>query len=165
MDGQPYATQRITKSALSQARRHLSESAFIELNHRLIDEIYSGAGANVKHWKGHRLCAVDGSSVRLPNTEEMIHHFGEHGGRYEQCTCALAMTSVFYDVLNRIVIDARLERHRTSEYACAANHLAYAQDRDLILMTVVIMLFGYMPCTKVKIDRSAFERKHSKAWW
>lgn len=130
---QDHAQQVVTKSALTQARKQLSPSAFVELNEQLINHVYHGLGKRLKRWKGHRLCAIDGSSVRLPNTEVMAQHFGEHGGRYEQTSCALAMTSVFYDVLNRLAIDAGIYRHRTSEYACAADHLAHAQANDLIL--------------------------------
>jgi catalase (peroxidase I) len=43
------------------------------------------------------------------------------------------MASVFYDVLNHIVIDSSLYPNKTSERACAAQHLTQAKENDLIL--------------------------------
>ncbi|MGB5600974.1 MAG: IS4/IS5 family transposase, partial [Gammaproteobacteria bacterium] len=59
------ATQLVTKSAFFQARKQLSPTAFIELNHQLIDTIYH-SGHQYATWKGFRLCAIDGSVIRLP---------------------------------------------------------------------------------------------------
>jgi len=45
----------------------------------------------------------------------------------------MALASVYYDVLNRIVIDASLNPAHTSERDCAATHLEQAQPDDLVL--------------------------------
>jgi hypothetical protein len=61
------ASQVVTKSAFFQARKQLSYKAFIELNRQIIDTTYKSYD-HLKTWRGFRLCAVDGSSIRLPNT-------------------------------------------------------------------------------------------------
>jgi len=43
--------QQIKKSAFFQARKQLSPTAFIDINHQLIDTIYSPA-QHYKTWKG-----------------------------------------------------------------------------------------------------------------
>ncbi len=95
------ASQVVTKSAFFQARKQLSYKAFIELNRQIIDTTYKSYD-HLKTWRGFRLCAVDGSSIRLPNTSDITAHFGVHKGRKEQANCTMGMASVFYDVLSQI---------------------------------------------------------------
>jgi len=126
------ATQHITKSAFFQARKQLSHTAFTELNYQLVDSIYEKK-AHYKTWKGFRLCAIDGSSMRLPNEPDITNHFGFQKGKSNQAPCAMGKASVFYDVLNHIAIDTSINPNNTSERKCAAEHLHYAGKNVLIL--------------------------------
>jgi len=45
----------------------------------------------------------------------------------------MGMASVFYDVLNHIVIDSSINPNNTSERSCAAEHLHYAKKTDLVI--------------------------------
>lgn len=108
------ASQHITKSAFFQARKQLSHTAFIELNHQLVSDIYKTKN-HVKTWKGFRLCAVDGTSIRLPNEPDITDHFGLQKGKANQADCPMGMASVFYDVLNNVVIDSCIKPNNTSE--------------------------------------------------
>ncbi|VAW75498.1 hypothetical protein MNBD_GAMMA12-2002 [hydrothermal vent metagenome] len=126
------ASQYITKSAFFQARKQLSHTAFIDLNHQLIEGVYEN-GSYYKTWKGFRLCAIDGTSIRLPNEPDIIDYFGVQKGKPNQADCTLGMASVFYDVLNHTVIDASINPNHTSEKQCAAAHLNYAGQHDLII--------------------------------
>lgn len=71
----------VTASAYSQARYKLKHTAFIELNQKaIIDVVYQDQdftlkGTSKKFW-GKRILAVDGSKIRLPNTEEICAEFG-----------------------------------------------------------------------------------------
>jgi hypothetical protein len=96
-------TQVVTKSALTQARKHLSHTAFIDLNHQVVNDYYADH-PDLKTWKGFRLCAIDGSKLRLPNEPDIIETFGVHTGRESQKDCSLALASVYYDVLNHMSI-------------------------------------------------------------
>ena len=64
----------VTKAALAKARMKLKYQAFIELNRCLVG-FFENRFA-VKKWHGFRLMAVDGSTVRLPHTEDIKKHFG-----------------------------------------------------------------------------------------
>lgn len=132
INGNNEATQQITKSAFFQARKQLSPTAFIDINHQLIDTIYD-TSQHYKTWKGFRLCAIDGSSIRLPSEADIIYYFGVQKGRATQGDCPIGMASVFYDLLNHLAIDASINPRGTSERMCAQQHLAYAGDNDLII--------------------------------
>jgi len=125
-------SQHITKSAFFQARKQLSHSAFIELIHQLIETIYK-APQHVKTWKGFRLCAIDGSTLRLPNEPDITNYFGVQKGKPNQEDCSMGMASVFYDVLNHVAIDSSINPNGTSERDCAAKHLEHTSENDLIL--------------------------------
>jgi len=131
LDADKTRIRSVTKSALSQARKQLSHHAFIELNDGLIDQVYGGA--YYAQWRGFRLCAIDGTSVRLPAEADIVDAFGVQHGRAGQADCAMATGSVFYDVLNHLVIDASLHPFHTPERECAVQHLERSLANDLIL--------------------------------
>jgi hypothetical protein len=63
--------RHITKSACFQARKKLSHEVFSELNHHFVDTLYCSKSKALKRWHGHRVCAVDGSQIRLPREPEL----------------------------------------------------------------------------------------------
>ena len=132
MKGVESATQVVTKSAFFQARKQLSHTAFQALNKQFVQSVYKSQW-KPKTWNGFRLCATDGSSIRLPNEPDIIEHFGVHNGRVDQQPCAMGMASIFYDVLNHIVIDSAIHPRLTSERQCAEDHLAFSDENDLVL--------------------------------
>lgn len=82
-----------------------------------------------KHWHGFRLLAVDGSTGRLPNTEEIDQHFG----RPSNSGIPLARFSRLYDVLNHLVIQADMAPYHTGERELAAHYLLDLEEDDLLL--------------------------------
>ena len=71
--------------------------------------------------------------MRLPNEPDITEYFGVHNGHQDQQPCAMGMASVFYDVLNHIVIDAGIHPRLTSERQCAEDHLQFSDENDLVL--------------------------------
>ena len=132
LTSQNAAQQMVTKSAFTQARTKLSAGAFSELNHIVIQQFYQQY-SEYQTWNGFRLCAIDGTMLRLPNEKAIVEHFGIHNGRQSQKDCPMALASVYYDVLNQIVIDAQLAPIHTSERDCATQHLQQAKSNDLVL--------------------------------
>jgi len=126
------ASQHVTKSAFFQARKQLSYRAFIELNRQLIDGVYKNM-KYFKTWHGFRLCAIDGTSIRLPNEPDITNYFGVQKGKANQADCPMGMASVFYDVLNHLVIDSSINPKGTSENTCAEKHLKFTGKNDLII--------------------------------
>jgi len=126
----------VSASAYSQARHKVRHTAFIELLEKAVIDVMYGDG-DYKKFKGHRLLALDGSSLRLPNTPETRERFGfiEHmnglgaarGGQVE------AKMTVLYDVLNRIPISAVLDKGRTNDLKASEVHLPKLKKGDVIL--------------------------------
>lgn len=130
--------ESVTASAFSQARYKLKHTAFIELNQKAVVETMYRDGDYRTFW-GHRVLAVDGSRVMLPDNPASRQAFGtirytngknqSHAG--EHC---YARASVLYDVLNRVVLDAALAPVKSYEADLAVAHLPHTQDRDLLVM-------------------------------
>ncbi len=156
------ASEVITKSAFFQARKQVAETAFIALNRQVIDDVYQSEW-KPKTWKGFRLCAIDGTSIRLPNEPDLIEQFGVQKGRDEQGQCTMAMASVFYDVLNKMVIDSGIHPRLASEKQCAEDHLQFSDKNDLVLFDrgyVAFWLYAYLLeknisfCMRAKTNQS-----------
>jgi len=65
----------VTKSAFTQARRHLKATVFVILNQKAVLDVLYGDDNYEKAW-GFRLLVIDGSKIHLPNTPEIIQEFG-----------------------------------------------------------------------------------------
>ncbi len=157
-------SQVVTKSALTQARKHLSHTAFTALNRKVVDAYYDHH-SDLKTWQGHRLCAIDGSQIRLPSEPDIANEFGVLPGKKNQKDCPLALASVYYDVLNHISIDSSINPTSASERECAATHLQYARSTDLIVLDRgynAFWLYAYFSahnlpfCMRAKVNRNLF---------
>lgn len=131
LQGTELAVRVVTKSAFSQARKKLKYEAFVELNQVQVAYFYDYF--EWQTWHGLRLLAVDGSTAELPNTPEIIEHFGAWhpaaGG-----LCPLARVSQMFDVLNQVTLDAIIAPKALGERALAALHFAALKAGDLVLM-------------------------------
>lgn len=119
-----------TKGALSQARAKLKASALVALNRAVVREAESQL--RLARWFGHRVIAVDGSALRLPETPEFIKAFG--GARHRSGLRPLARASIAFDVMNRIVVSAALAPWCSGERALMTQHLDALRAGDLILL-------------------------------
>ncbi len=127
----------VTKSAFTQARRHLKPAAFVTLNKKAVVDVFY-ADSNYENAWGFRLLAIDGSKIHMPNSPEIRQEFGtikfattidndkkimgEHG---------YALASVMYDPLNKVVVDACLAPAKAYEVDLALEHLKHTQANDL----------------------------------
>jgi hypothetical protein len=128
----------VDKSAYSRARNKLKHTAFIELNREAVAAtMYEDGGYAT--WHGHRVLAVDGSKIILPDNEDTVKEFGTWSYWAQQKEKdisgkrTMALASVLYDVLNRVSIDARLERCDAYEVDIAKKHLEHTTDNDLAI--------------------------------
>lgn len=115
----------VTKQAFSKARQKLAPELFQKLNEKLIEEFYTDN--HFKTFKGLRILAVDGSSIRLPQTIELYEKYGndiQNGG------VPLARTSVLFDVLNQLTLHACLYPFNASERDMAIEHILNYKTND-----------------------------------
>ncbi len=161
----------MTKSALTQARKNVSYTAFIDLNQQAVNAYYA-THPEIKTWQGYRLCAIDGSQLRMPDAPDIVEAFGVNLGREHQKDCPLALASVYYDVLNHISIDSSINHTTASERDCAASHLAHAHPNDLSILDrgynafwlYALYITQNQPfCMRAKINQGLLFKQFSKS--
>ena len=125
------AQRIVSKVAFAKARMKLKFEAFVELNQHLIH--YFDKHFQPITWHGFRLLAIDGSTTRLPHIKAIADHFGVWGVRKGKPS-PMARVSQFFDVLNKITVDALIYPKSSGERELAAQHLLKAMPGDLILL-------------------------------
>jgi hypothetical protein len=111
-------------SAFCQQRMKL-DSIFYEVwNKLLCASYYHYYGADVKRWKGYRLIAADGSNISLVKTPALEDYFGGQGNQLG--TFVQAKAYYCYDVLNELILLAKLAPYRTGEL-----NIAYSTTDNL----------------------------------
>lgn len=103
----------ITKQGFSKARQNISPQAFAELCRLFVDKFYS-LNNKLATWNGFNILAIDGTSLQVPDTKECGEYFGLSSNQNKTRT-AVATASALYDVLNDIIVGARITKYRTSE--------------------------------------------------
>ena len=130
--GRSEAPKRVvTKAAFAKARMKLKYQAFVELNHRLV--VFFENHFSVKTWNGFRVLATDGSTVRLPHTDDIQKHFGLWNVRQGKPS-PMARLSQLFDTLNKITVDAVISPKHIGERELAASHFLTLKPTDLVLM-------------------------------
>jgi len=119
----------VTKSAFTQARRHLKPEAFITLNQRaVLDVLY--ADDNFENAWGFRLLAIDGSKIHLPNVPEINDEFGTINFTNSKNNKIIGqhgygLISVMIDEINKTIIDACLAPAKAYEVDLALEHIKH----------------------------------------
>ncbi len=122
-----------SKQAVSKARMKLKHEAFISLNEAVTEEYY---GQDYKTYKGYRLLAADGSMIELPYGEAIRNEFGTMNHKKNWVNCGWSV--VVYDVLNEMIVDAKLHTYGRSEREYLLEQLKRMQKegkqkRDIII--------------------------------
>ncbi len=108
----------VTAGAFSIARYKINFELFQYLNKELNDYIET---LDLKHWKGFRVIAGDGTTVNLPIHKSTIDHFGLF--RDSKCggKTVMANAVMLYDVLNNYVIASNISPFKTGEKTIVSN--------------------------------------------
>ena len=153
LDSSDYTIRKATKGAFSQARAKINDWGFRRLNEVAADAFYDKSEYYV--WHQHRLLAVDGSRLMLPNHPSIKKEFGECSfGPNSESIRSMATCSMLYDVLNQITIDAQLAPFKNvkgkngSERALLHQHFERLKKGDLLLLDrgypSIALFFGLM---------------------
>ncbi len=152
--------REVTASAFCQARQKLDYTAFTELLHKCVELFYKLFP--IKRWHGFRLLAVDGSTVQLPNEEEIKEHFGCWHPAKSTEPCPMARVSQMFDVLNHITVDTIISPKKEGERSLAAKHFDFINANDLVLSDRGYPAFWYFQlivnkgadyCARLPIER------------
>jgi hypothetical protein len=126
LEGEAVASEVPTRSAVSKARKGLAASVFEALNRQALTGFFSGFGRPT--WHGFRLRAVDGTTFRLPDGEDIERFFGAQSGGP-----VLARGSLLYDLDLEMVLDFAVAAYCVSELELAVDHLKATAPGDLVI--------------------------------
>jgi hypothetical protein len=107
----------VTKQAYHEARQKIKPEIFIEMNNYLCRMAYQEAEDGYERWNGYRLSAIDGSVLQLPDTIELREAFGCI--KNQNAEVARASAACIYDVVNKIVLQSKIDRYDVSEKVIA----------------------------------------------
>lgn len=124
----------VSKQAYSEGRQRINPKAFIELNDRINEVIYKECN-EFKLWNGYRLSAIDGSTLEIPDTQNLRNEFGYIEN--QNYKIARAKASCIFDVINKIVIKSKIDKCDTSERDMAKSLLLQMNEtrfeKELVL--------------------------------
>ena len=132
------ASRQVTASAFCQARQQLKPEAFVEMNRALLHSAQVHGG--LQSWKGFRLLAIDGSTLRLPSTHLIREEFGTVFSNGSENQRSLARISQAYDPLNELTIDLQIDTYLTHEHPLALRHFEVLKSLE---NHIVILDRGY----------------------
>lgn len=116
-------TEPVSKQAFSQARSRLRHTAFQETHADGLRVIYS-LDPKEGLWKGYRLIGADGSTLRLPESEELAEEFGRWKTRAGVAISPpMARISEYTDMTTKLVLSGRIAPCKTSEEELAKEQL------------------------------------------
>jgi hypothetical protein len=121
----------VTKGAFSLSRKKLDYEAFVELDKDQLDYFYQNV--SYKTWRGLRLLGIDGSTAKLPLSEEIVEKYGIHDTSETEIPIIYSRLSQAYDLLNNLTVDAQLSTYDDHEHNLALQHAAVFQAGDLTL--------------------------------
>lgn len=123
--------RKVTKSALCKARKKLKYEAFTALNTEAVNFFQEHFSPVL--WNGFSLKAIDGSTLKVPRTQEVEDHFGVWD-KDGDAPCPLARISQLFDVLNKITIDAIISPKAIGERDLCQRHFINLKPNDLFLL-------------------------------
>lgn len=112
-----------SKQAFSKARYKISYTGFKALNHELLLEAYREDNEGL--WYGFRVFGVDGSTIRLPNSDECEEYFGKWdrgANRNENCPIVGRISEVV-ELTSGIIVNAEIDPWSIGERAIAKNQI------------------------------------------
>jgi len=127
----------ITKQAFSKARQKISHEPFKDLFKHTAELANQCDGMST--FKGMHVSAIDGTSIAVENTPELVEYFGCSGAG---TTSATARGSILYDVLNEVILDAQIDKYSIGERVMASQHIMRLQKMG-ISNNLIIFDRGY----------------------
>jgi len=130
-------SEKMTKQAISKQRQNLNPEIFKELNKKYVKMLYEER--EVKRYKGYIILIVDGTTLELPNNNELKEHYGLQEGQKGSVGRVRAKGLGIYDPLNDIMITSRIDPYEVSEKKQIEDELdnilkLYENDKILLVL-------------------------------
>lgn len=154
---QKYLCEKVsdyTKQSFSEARHKILPNAFIELNKSLTELFYSIG--EFRRFKQYRVLGIDGSKLQLPNNEQTRQKFGSIRNDLENYEIAQGLASTLFDLENKLIISAEIERCDGSERKLAMKHIDdMLMQKGCDYENLIIMDRGYPSFEVIKHTENA----------
>jgi hypothetical protein len=111
-----------SKQAFSKQRQKLKPAAFVALNNALLEQFYADT-TGVKTFGNFLLLAIDGSTLQLPESKDLIREYGRAAN--QESSMPMARCSLLYDILNKLSLEAILAPYCSDERSLAWQHLEF----------------------------------------
>jgi hypothetical protein len=134
-ENETFSIRKITKGGFSQSRKKLAPEAFLKLNEIIWRDFYKEVDYLGYH--GHKLLAVDGSFLKLPDHASVQEEFGTRGmgrGRNRQKKQSMCLLSMLYDPVNYLTLDVQADHMDASETQLLLRHLSKVEKGDILLL-------------------------------
>ena len=129
-----------SKQAFSKQRQKLKPEAFVALNQQLINQFYGDE--NFSRFYGFRLLAMDGSTLELPESLEIVRQYGRSSN--QETSLPMARCSLVHDVVNHLTLDAILAPYLSDDRTMAWQHLDWFQTaKSNKIPTLLLFDRGY----------------------
>lgn len=133
---------QISKPGYLKQRMKLNPEAFVDLYRFHNRNFYSDPETELYTVNGFLVLATDGSDINIPTTPETLAIYGnasKRGGK----PCAQIGLGCLYDTLNRMILDARINKVKFNEMAVAEAQIAMVRETIGDHPFVVTMDRGY----------------------
>jgi hypothetical protein len=121
-----------SKQAFSEAREKIKPEAFETLFRNGAELGYSSA--DIPRFHDHRLCAIDGSTIAMENSKELLSFFHCAGRKASACT---ARASLLVDCFKGNIYDGIIDDYKTGERELALRHIkrlaAFDNQKSIVL--------------------------------
>ncbi len=121
--GERLMAEPASKQAFSKARYNISYTGFQALNKKLLNECYRDNNEGL--WHGYRVLGIDGSTIRLPKSNETEEYFGrwDRGqDRNEKCPIVARISEVV-ELTTGIIVNAKIAPWRFGERVMASEQI------------------------------------------
>ena len=88
----------------------------------------------LKTWQGHRIVAVDGTYLTVPDTPETRARYSLQENQWADSACVQALGSVLYDPLNDIGLNVALDTKRAEKDFLFDQHLPHIAAGDVVVL-------------------------------
>jgi len=116
-----------TASAFCQARKKIKPELFIALKNEIVKFYYKNYEKSglVKRWNGRLLWAIDGTFINIPDTQETRNKYNIQVNQYNKEGTVQALSSILYDVLNEICINAVINGTKNEKIFIFNDHVEH----------------------------------------
>ena len=118
---------KISKPGYLKQRMKLNPEAFVDLYQFHNRNFYSDPDAELYTINGFLVLAADGSDINIPTTPETISVYG-NASRNNTKLCAQIGLGCLYDTLNRMILDASINRVKFNETAIAEDQISKVHE-------------------------------------